>query len=62
MQKDKKRSVPTRHQATQVYMTAEEAECAERAERWAIICKLNPGGMTGDARKINKQKLAFEGQ
>ena len=41
---------------------SEDAEKAARAERFATICKLNPGGMTGDARKINKQKLAFEGQ
>jgi hypothetical protein len=40
-------------------LTAEEAE---RAQRWAIISQLNPGGLTGDADKINKQKLAFEGQ
>ena len=39
-----------------------DAEEAARAERYAIICRLNPGGMTGDARKINKQKLAFEGK
>lgn len=38
------------------------SEAAARAERFATISRLNPGGMTGDARKINKQKLAFEGR
>ena len=33
-----------------------------RAERHAIISRLNPDGLTGDAREINRQKLAFEGQ
>jgi hypothetical protein len=40
-------------------LTPEEAE---RVRRWAVISRLNPGGLTGDADKINEQKLAFEGQ
>jgi hypothetical protein len=32
-----------------------------RGERFATISKLNPEGMTGNARRINKQKLVFEG-
>ena len=59
MRKDEKIGVPIKHEETKVDISPEDAE---RAVRWAIICKLNPGGLTGDARKINKQTLPFEGQ
>jgi hypothetical protein len=61
---EKKRPAPRTKVAgtRRISVTAISDGDAERAARWATICELNPGGMTGDARRINKQKLAFEGQ